>query len=108
MNADGAPTGTEHFGPFTNIPSNDIHEAGFKCYTCRQSVRRFKAVVPHLLPRMVFYSCRCGSVAVWEDESQPASSKTWRFNMTLLAKAGVDIVIFNGGRETPAGFQGIN
>jgi hypothetical protein len=68
------PGALVRFGPFTNIPQELIHPVGFDCLECHSPVRRFGVVVPQLLPRMMFYSRKCGTVAVWEDEAQPQGS----------------------------------
>lgn len=56
---------------------------------------------------MMFYACKCGTVTVWEDERQP-SQKTWTNTIQLLKDAGVEVVVFNGSKVTPPGFQGVN
>jgi hypothetical protein len=99
---------TENFGPFADIPSDSIKPVGFSCRICKHPVRRFCAVVPNLVPRMMFYVCKCGAIAVWEDEKQPKDAQHWRQNIKLLKKAGVGLVVFNGNKPTPASFSGIN
>jgi hypothetical protein len=98
---------TEHFGPFLNVPSAAIRRAGFKCDSCRRPVRVFRHPLPMLVPRMVFYACRCGTIVVWEDERQPTQGN-WRMNVELLRRSGAGVLIFNGAKETPPGFTGIN
>jgi hypothetical protein len=56
---------------------------------------------------MIFYSCRCGTVAVWEDEAQPQDSAHWALNIGLL-KTGAELAIFNGDKPTRPSFSGIN
>jgi hypothetical protein len=97
----------EPFGPFTNVPSDQIQFAGFPCCRCRKPVRRFGVVIPGLIPRAMFYGCRCGNVMVWEDERQPTAA-IWLSNLDLLKDTDCELAIFNGGKETPPGFQGIN
>jgi hypothetical protein len=57
---------------------------------------------------MIFYGCHCGTVACWEDEANPQDSDHWAANVALLKKAGADLIIFNGGKEVPPSFSGIN
>jgi hypothetical protein len=73
----------------------------------RKPVRRFGQVVPELSPRMMFYACRCGTIVVWEDERQP-TRKVWDNNIEFLKEAGGDVLIFNGDKPIPPGFQGVN
>jgi hypothetical protein len=97
------------FGPFTNVPFKLIHPAGFNCPLCGQLVKCFGIQTPTAVPRMMIYSCGCGSsVVTWEDERQPTSAKHWRRNIQLAHRANVGVVVFNGGKDTPPGFQGIN
>jgi hypothetical protein len=98
---------SEPFGPFQSIPSAEIRFAGWPCKRCRRPVRKFGAVVPLLIPRMMFFACKCGTVAAWEDERQP-SQKTWTNSVQLLKDSGVAVVVFNGGKDTPPEFQGLN
>jgi hypothetical protein len=98
---------TEHFGPFLNVPSAAIGRAGFRCDSCRKPVRLFRQAVPTLVPRMVFYACRCGTIVVWEDERQPTQA-IWPMLFELLRRSGAGVLIFNGAKETPPGFTGIN
>jgi hypothetical protein len=84
---------TRSFGPFADVPADLIKDAGFLCNHCRRAVERLAQVVPTLAPRMIFYTCKCGSVAVWEDERQPDSRLWWR-DIRLLRKAKVSIIIF--------------
>jgi hypothetical protein len=99
---------TERFGPFLNVPSADIQRSGFDCHGCGKPVRRLRKVVPFLVARIVFYSCQCGTVVVWEDERQPKDAQHWAQNIRLLKKAHVEVIVFNGNKETPPGFSGIN
>jgi hypothetical protein len=97
------------FGPFLNVPVAEIHLAGFDCFCCKRPVERFRQVVPHVVPRMCFYTCRCGGcIVVWEDERQPNDSKIWDWNMKLLKQAGADLAIFNGNKPLSPGFSGCN
>jgi hypothetical protein len=59
------------FGPFLNIPVVEVRLAGWQCQRCRKQVERFAQVLPGMVPRMIFHACKCGTVVVWEDESQP-------------------------------------
>jgi hypothetical protein len=105
LNAKSEPS--EPFGPFLDIPSAEIRFSGWPCKRCRRPVRKFGAVVPSLVPRMMFFVCRCGTVAAWEDERQP-SQKTWPDCAQLLRDSGAGMVVFNGDKPTAAGFQGVN
>jgi hypothetical protein len=96
------------FGPFTNIPCDDIKTAGFHCPKCRKPVEKFAMMLPAMVPRMIFYSCRCGTVTVWEDESQPENSEIWSWNVDLLRKHKVHLVMFNGDKPLSPGFAGQN
>jgi hypothetical protein len=98
----------QRFGPFENVPAELIHPAGFNCRKCKRVVRRAGVVCPGVIPRIMFYSCKCGTIAVWEDERQPRDAQHWAQNIELLKKAGVDLVIFNGNKPTPPSFSGIN
>jgi hypothetical protein len=103
------PGALVRFGPFTNVPQELIHPVGFDCSQCGGTVRRFGVVMPHLIPRLVFYSCRCGTISVWEDEAQPHGSQHWALNIELLKKSGASLVIFNGNKSRPPpSFAGIN
>jgi hypothetical protein len=95
------------FGPFLNVPAGLIHPAGFSCPLCGQPVRRFGLKTP-IVPRIMIHACGCGpSIVTWEDERSP-TIKTWSFNINFARKANVDVVMFNGGKETPPDFQGLN
>jgi hypothetical protein len=96
------------FGPFLDVPCDDIKPAGFKCRECRHPVEKLAKVLPNLVPRMFFYSCKCGMVTTWEDEAQPQGSRVWRLNTNLLKRSGAKVLIFNGARKLSAGFSGIN
>jgi hypothetical protein len=98
---------SEPFGPFLNIPSAEIRFAGWPCKRCRRPVRKFGKVIPSLVPRMMFFDCMCGTVAAWEDERQP-SQKTWTKSVQRLRESGAGVVIFNGNKDTPPEFQGLN
>jgi hypothetical protein len=96
------------FGPFLNVPAALIHPIGFNCPLCHKPVRRFGIQTPTVVPRMLIHACGCGpSVATWEDES-PVSLKTWRKTIALARRAKVDVVMFNGGKDTPPGFSSFN
>jgi hypothetical protein len=104
--AGGEETG---FGPFANVPVDLIRSAGFDCPVCKTPVRRFGVVVPHLLPRALIYNCGCGkSIVCWEDELQPSCVEHWRENVELARQVNVEVVVFNGGKETPPDFQSVN
>jgi hypothetical protein len=94
------------FGPSVNIPCELVKSAGFGCRICHRPVERFAQVVPPVIPRMIFHACRCGCVVTWEDEAQ-VTRQAWRWLVRLLQRRGVDIVMFNGGKESPE-FQGVN
>jgi hypothetical protein len=95
------------FGPFKNVPVKLIHPAGFDCPLCRQPVKRFGLQTP-IVPRIMIHACECGpGVATWEDEQNP-TIKTWPDTIQLARLTDAGIVIFNGGKETPANFQGTN
>jgi hypothetical protein len=97
------------FGPFRNVPVELIRPAGFNCPICREPVRRAGLPVPGLVPRMMFYQCGCVlSVVCWEDEKQPGGPVLWRQNVRLARAARAQVVIFNGGKDTPRDFQGVN
>jgi hypothetical protein len=98
---------TEAFGPFTNIPSDAIELTGFACRCCKRPVRRFKHPVPGLVPRVVFHSCDCGSVATWEDESQP-NPRIWKLNVKLMKRTGAEVLFFNGDKPLTREFSGLN
>src|SRR5258708_1925709 len=105
MNVESEPV--ERFGPFLAIASRQIHHAGWSCRHCRQPVRRFATAVPDLFPRILFFACRCGCVATFEDERRP-TKKTWPDCVRLLKNSGAGMVVFNGGKDIPPGFQGLN
>jgi hypothetical protein len=56
---------------------------------------------------MMLFACKCGTIAAFEDERQ-ACQKTWPDCLQLLKDAGVALVVFNGGKDTPKGFHGVN
>ena len=95
------------FGPFLGVDSELIHFAGWQCPRCRKPVRKFGQPVPGLVPRMIFHACQCVTVMTWKDEATP-TAKIWPKNVELARRSGADLLAFNGGRDTPAGFQGIN
>jgi hypothetical protein len=97
----------EAFGPFLNVPSAAIQRAGFKCDRCGKPVRVFRHALPILVPRVSIYNCKCGSVICGEDEEQ-LTQAIWQMNVELLRRSGAEVVIFNGAKETPPGFTGIN
>jgi len=105
------PLSTERkFGPFL-IPADQLDQikpAGFACFDCQQPVERMALVVPEMVPRLVFYACRCGTVEVWEDEQQPSGSSHWRQNMEMLRAAKVDLLVFNGNKPLQPDFSGSN
>jgi hypothetical protein len=105
MNTKAEPS--EPFGPFLAIPSAEIFFCHWACTRCRRPVRKFGAVVPSMVPRMMFFGCMCGTVAAWEDKRQP-SQKTWPSCVQLLRESGAGMLVFNGDKPTPAGFQGVN
>jgi len=97
------------FGPFANVPVKLIRPAGFDCPICKTPVRRFSAVVPYLIPRAMIYTCTSGkSIVCWEDESQPSGPEQWAENLALARARNVDVIVFNGGKNTPPDFSRIN
>jgi hypothetical protein len=96
------------FGPFADVPAEDVKRTGFICHGCRRSVERLAKALPMMVPRMMFYACICGTVAVWEDERQPCGSRHWRMNIELLKRSGAGLLIFNGRRPLKPDFSGIN
>ena len=99
---------TRPFGPFTNVPSEDVKSAGFICYECRHLVERLHKAFPSQVVRMFFFVCQCGVVATWEDEAQPTNSRIWKLNVRLMKSAGVQFLIFNGNRPLFPNFSGTN
>jgi hypothetical protein len=99
---------TRAFGPFTNVPVDAIKPAGFSCKYCKQPVEKFSQAVPYLVPRMIFHACKCGTLFTWEDESQPDSSRVWKFNVRLMRRSGAQLVVFNGNRPLRPDFSGAN
>lgn len=100
--------GSENFGPFANVPSADIHPAGFACRVCRRPVRVLRRHIPLLVARMCFFQCGCGpTTVVWEDENQP-NARVWPKNIRLARRTGAEVLIFNGDRELSPGFGGMN
>jgi hypothetical protein len=97
---------TRPFGPFVNIPGELIKSAGFGCRSCHRTVEQFAQAVPPVIPRMIFHACACGTVVTWEDEAQ-VTRRSWRGLMKLLQKSSADVLMFNGGKESPE-FQGVN
>ena len=96
------------FGPFGNVPSEDVKAVGFKCHGCQHSVERLAKVLPGMVVRMFFYACLCGTVAVWEDENQPKNSRIWRMNTNLMKRTNTQVLIFNGNRPLAPNFSGTN
>jgi hypothetical protein len=97
----------ERHGPLL-VPLEMIKPAGFICKYCRAPVRVVRQVVPFLVPRVCVYACDCGpGVTVWEDQSNP-DAKTWARAMATAREARVDMIVFNGGRDTPPEFSGLN
>jgi hypothetical protein len=105
MNTKAEPS--ETFGPFTNVRSAEIFFCHWACTRCRRPVRRFATVVPDLVPRILFFACKCGCVATFEDERRP-TKKTLPNCVRLLRESGAGMLVFNGDKPTPAGFQGVN
>jgi len=70
-------------------------------------VRKLAVAVPYLAPRLHFHACKCATLVTWEDERQP-TQELWSGSVELARQAGAELVIFNGNRPTPVGFQGIN
>jgi hypothetical protein len=100
-------TDTRTFGPFQNVPAEQIRSTGFVCGHCKRPVEMLAQSTPNLAPRMIFRACRCGTVVVWEDETQ-ATEKTWWHSVKLMRKARVNVVMFNGAKPTTPEFQGVN
>ena len=98
---------TEEFGPFINVPAELIKFAGWSCQSCRQPVRRMGIPAPPRVPRMLIYSCPCGSIGCWEDEDQPTQN-LWSDSVRLLCEMGATFALFNGNKLTLPDFQGVN
>ena len=96
------------FGPFIDVPVEDIKPAGFMCWTCRQAVERLTKAFPSQVVRMFFYACSCGTIICWEDERQPRGSRHWRLNIKLMRASRTKVLIFNGNRPLSADFSGTN
>jgi hypothetical protein len=98
------------FGPFllTDEQLQEVVPAGFKCLDCLGPVRKLKKVVPGLVARMVLYTCKCGSVMVWEAEKQPSGSSHWRVNIELLRASGSEVAVFNGNKPLAPDFSGLS
>jgi hypothetical protein len=97
------------FGPFADIPAKSIHPAGFDCPVCKNPVCRFGAVVPNLIPRVMIYACGCGkSICCWEDELQPGGPEHWAENLALARAKDVEVLVFNGGKDTPSDLSRTN
>lgn len=99
---------TRTFGPFRDVPTEDVKPAGFKCKVCHRLVEKFAMVLPGLVVRMLFYGCLCGTLVVYEDEAQPQDARTWRLLADLMNKTGAKVLIFNGNRELSPDFNGLN
>jgi hypothetical protein len=95
------------FGPFLGVDAELIHLAGWSCRRCRKPVRKLGVAVPFLVPRLIFRACECAAVCTWEDESQP-TRRNWGALVELARQTGARLLGFNGGRDTPPGFQGVN
>jgi hypothetical protein len=99
---------TQKFGPFLIPADYPILQAGWRCSRCREQVRKLFRRIPYLVPRAVLYSCKCGTVVVWEDEQQPKDTEHWSWNVELLRARSTEVAIFNGNKPTPPGFGGMN
>jgi hypothetical protein len=95
------------FGPFLGVEAELISPAGWPCRRCRKPVKKLAVVVPCLVPRLIFHACECAAVCTWEDEAQP-TRRSWRPLVELARQTGARLLGFNGGRDTPPGFQGVN
>ena len=98
---------TRHFGPFSNVSTEEVKPAGWHCRHCRQPVEVAHQIVPYVVPRMIFHACECGTVVTWEDENNP-SRASWRHLTRLMRKTGVKVVMFNGNKPISPDFQGRN
>jgi hypothetical protein len=65
--------GKVSFGPFREVDASSIKLAGWPCQRCRKPVRVLRVVVPYLVERLSFHSCKCATVCTWEAESQPTA-----------------------------------
>jgi hypothetical protein len=102
-----SPKDKVDFGPFRNVDAESIKPAGWGCRHCRKPVRFISVVVPHLVERLNFHSCKCATICTWEAEQQPTAER-WSRHVKLARKAGADLVIFNGNKPTPPEFPGLN
>jgi hypothetical protein len=86
-----------------------IKKAGFNCRTCGEQVTVVRqAFLDVIVPRLCAFTCACGpTVVVWEDERQP-TRRTWSMTMKLARRTGAELLIFNGNKPMPPGFQGLN
>src|SRR5260370_20283333 len=98
---------TRAFGPFIEVPAEEVSLTNFKCMHCKEPVEVLRQVIPGLVPGICIHACRCGSVAVWEDERQP-TGKLWYWNIKLLKQTGAKLAIFNGDKPLSPGFSGCN
>jgi hypothetical protein len=100
---------TRSFGPFLEVPTDEIKRAGFGCLRCKQPVEVLRKVLPGVMPRMIFHSCRCEYTTVtWEDEAVPRTARDWLVAVKVMRRARVRILVINQGRELSPGFSGLS
>jgi hypothetical protein len=102
------PAATRPFGPFAEIPNEEITLAGFRCPFCKTPVERYAKTIPEMVPRVLFYACQCFTVVCWEDESKPTGARVWRHVNELAKATGAEVLLFNGNRPLSPDFMGIN
>jgi hypothetical protein len=95
------------FGPFIEVPAEEVSKTSFRCMHCKEPVEVLRQVIPYLVPRLCVHACQCGAIAVWEDERQP-TAKAWYWSIKMLRQAGAKLAIFNGNKELDAAFSGRN
>jgi hypothetical protein len=102
------PAATRPFGPFAEIPIDQITLAGFRCPFCKHPVERYAKTIPNMVPRVLFFACRCFAAVCWEDESKPTGARVWRLVNDLAKETGARVLMFNGNRPLSPDFMGIN
>ena len=108
MSTIAQPPPEKKFGPFLIPENHPVYEAGWRCLDCGEQVLKLVKPMPIGIYVIHFYACRCGCVCVWADEQQPSGPKHWRHNMRLARKAKAEVLMFNGNKPLPPGFQGFN
>jgi hypothetical protein len=102
------PGPTRQFGPFQEVPCDEIKPAGLSCPECRRQIERAAKSLPGMVPRVLFYACQCVTAVVWEDERQPRNARAWRLVIDLAKASDAKVAIFNGNRPLSPDFLGIN